>query len=103
MPCCYPAVELALVNVLWRVFSTLTMFLVDGLALVDQVTVFQSLQSVGTGVVTLSMSYTLLVLVWVGASSARKLLENRGFSALPASLPTRSRGVVFCTCQCTLH
>ncbi len=73
------------------------MCLVDGLALVDQVAALQSLRSVGTGLMTLSMSYTLLVLVWVGASSARKLLENRGFSALPASLSTRPRGVVFCT------
>ena len=76
MRCSLPRVKLALVNVLWRVVSTLTMCLVDGLALVDQVTALQSLQSVGTGVVTLSMSYALLVLVWVGASSARKLLEN---------------------------
>ena len=48
---------------LLRVVSTLTMCLVDGLALVDQVIALQSLRSVGTGVMTLSMSYTFLVLV----------------------------------------
>jgi hypothetical protein len=102
MTCCYPAVKLALVNVLLRVVSTFTMCLVDDLALVDQVIALQSLRSVGTGVMTLSMSYTFLVLVGLGRT-ALKLLENRGFSALPASLPTLSHSVVFCTCQCTLH
>jgi hypothetical protein len=58
--------------------------LVDGLALVDQVIALQSLWSVGTGVMTLSMSYTFLVLVGlVRALHANSLKTEASPPCLP--------------------